>query len=167
MNPLISRMARHLASDRSSVRKHFPPATLDAIERAVADTERMHQGELRLVIEPGLTLADLWRRRSARDRAIELFGRLGVWDTEHNSGVLIYVLLADYRVEIVADRGVHRRAGDGQWSTICGQMQAHFAAGRFEAGTLAGIAAVGALLTRHFPHTGASQNELPDRPLVL
>jgi uncharacterized membrane protein len=168
---LLRRMARHLMCDRPAVRRCFPPATLDAIERAIAAGEQSHRGELRFVIEPSLAVGDLWRGRSARDRAIELFAQLGIWDTEHNAGILIYLLLADRRVEIVADRGVHRRAGDAAWARICAQMQAEFRRGQFEVGALAGIAAAGALLGQHFPSgegdAGNPANELPDRPLIL
>ncbi len=168
---LLRRAVRHLMCDRPAVRRCFPPAALEAIEHAIAAAEQSHQGELRFVIEPALALGDVWRGRSARDRAIELFARLGIWDTEHNAGILIYVLLADRRVEIVADRGVHRLAGEAAWARICARMQADFRLGHFEAGALAGVAEAGGLLGQHFPRaegdTSERTNELPDRPLIL
>ena len=146
----------------------FPRATLDAVARAVAEQEKRHRGELRVVIEGGLPLITLAARRSARARALEHFARLRVWDTDDNAGVLIYLLLADRRVEIVADRGIHARVGATAWETICGAMQQEFAAGRFEAGVLTGLSSVSDLLAQHFPAgTAGNPNELPDAPLIV
>jgi uncharacterized membrane protein len=162
------RWIRHLFLDHGALRRAFPRAALEAIGRGVAEQERRHRGEVRVAIEGGLPLAELLRRRSARDRAVELFARLRVWDTEDNAGVLIYVLLADRRVEIVADRGIHARVGATAWEAICGAMQREFAAGRHEAGVLAGVAAASDLLALHFPERpDGNPNEVPDAPLVL
>jgi uncharacterized membrane protein len=162
------RWIRHLFLDHLAQSRAFPRATLEAIARAVTQQEKRHRGELRVAIEGGLPLPALLAGRSARERALEHFSRLRVWDTEDNAGVLIYLLLADRRVEIVADRGIHARVGDTAWETICGAMQQEFAAGRFEAGTLAGLSAVSDLLAQHFPtKAGENPNELPDAPLVL
>jgi len=139
---------------------------LTAIEAAVAASERRHCGELRFVVEAHLSLEDLvWRRKTPRQRALELFSLLRVWDTEQNNGVLVYVLLADRAVEILADRAIHARLGDGRWQEICKEMQSCFARGDFEQGALRGIELITADLERHFP--GVSSNELPDKPLML
>jgi TPM domain len=162
------RWIRHLFLDHLALARAFPRATLAAIERAVTDQETRHRGELRVVIEGGLPLPALFAGRSARERAAEHFARLRVWDTEDNAGVLIYLLLADRRVEIVADRGIHARVGATAWETICGNMQREFAAGRFEAGMNAGLAAVSDLLAQHYPAIpGANPNELPDAPVAI
>lgn len=162
------RWIRHLFLDHLAVARAFPRATLAIIERAVAEQEKRHRSELRVVIEGGLPLQALVARRTARERAIEHFTRLRVWDTDDNAGVLIYLLLADRRVEIVADRGIHARVGDTAWETICGAMQQEFAAGRFEAGMLTGLASVSDLLAQHFPpKAGGNSNELPDAPVVV
>ena len=161
------RWIRHLFLDQLALMRAFPLTALAAIERAVAEQEKRHRGELRVVIEGGLPLLALMAGRTARDRALENFGRLRIWDTDDNAGVLIYLLLCDRRVEIVADRGIHARVGDIAWETICGAMQQEFAAGRFEAGMLAGLGAVSDLLDLHFPaKTGGNPNELPDAPVV-
>ncbi|HUN68104.1 MAG TPA: TPM domain-containing protein [Burkholderiales bacterium] len=162
------RWIRHLFLDHLSLRRAFPRDTLAAVERAVAEQERRHRGELRVAIEGGLPLQVLVAGRTARERALEHFARLRVWDTADNAGVLIYLLLADRRVEIVADRGIHARVGDTAWETICGEMQRQFAAGQFEAGILAGLASVSDLLAQHFPaRPNGNPNELPDAPVVL
>jgi uncharacterized membrane protein len=150
-----------------TVRRAFPARSLEAIRDAIAQSEAGHSGEIRFAVEHALDLGDLLRNRSARDRAIDVFSRLRVWDTERNNGVLIYLLLADRDVEIVADRGIHERVEAAGWEAICRQMEAAFGAGRFEAGVLEGIQAIGAHLRRHFPSTGGGENELPDRPAVL
>jgi uncharacterized membrane protein len=162
------RWIKHLFLDHNSLSRAFPRRTLDAIERAVAAQEKRHRGELRVVIEGGLPLQALVAGRSARERALVHFGRERVWDTEDKAGVLIYLLLADRRVEIVADRGIHALVGDTAWETICGAMQQEYAAGRFEAGVLTGLAAVSDLLAQHFPpRPGGNPNELPDAPAVV
>jgi uncharacterized membrane protein len=166
------RWLRHLFLDHIALSGAFPRAVLEAVKRAVAAQERRHRGELRVVIEGGLPLQALVAGRTARERAVELFTRLSVWDTEDNAGVLIYLLLADRRVEIVADRGIHARVGDTAWETICGAMQQEFAAGRYEQGVTTGLAAVSDLLEQHFPprsqaRGGGNPNELPDAPIVL
>jgi uncharacterized membrane protein len=161
------RWIKHLFLDHLLLSRAFPRSTLTAIERAVAEQEKRHRGELRVVIEGGVPLQALVSGRTARERALEHFARLRVWDTEDNAGVLIYLLLADRRVEIVADRGIHARVGDTAWETICGAMQQEFAAGRFEAGMLSGLAAVSDLLAQHFPpKPGGNPNELPDAPVL-
>ena len=158
----------HLFLDHFALRRAFPRAALAAIGGAVAQQEKRHRGQLLVALEGGLPLPALLAGRSARERAIEQFARLRVWDTEDNAGVLIYLLLADRRVEIVADRGIHARVGDVAWETICGAMQQEFAAGRFEAGVLTGLSSVSDLLAQHFPvQASGNPNELPDAPVVL
>jgi len=162
------RWIRHLFLDHIALTRAFPRATLDSIGRAVTEQERRHRGELRVAIEGGLPMQALVAGRTARARALEQFTRLRVWDTQDNAGVLIYLLLADRRVEIVADRGIHALVGDTAWETISGAMQQEFVAGRFEAGVLAGLSAVSDLLAQHFPaRPGDNPNELSDTPVIL
>ncbi len=161
------RWIRHLFLDDLAVKRAFPRASLAAVTRAIAAQEARHRGELRFVVEGGLPLGPLLTKRSARARALDLFSRLRIWDTEDNAGVLVYLLLADRRVEIVADRGIHAKVGTAAWDAICGEMQSAFAAGRFEAGAILGIEAVSDLLAAHFPPGESNPNELPDTPVVL
>ena len=165
--PRVRRLFRHLSCDYWTVRRAFPAAVLDRIEARVATEEQRHDGEIRFAVEAALPLRDYFAGMTARDRAVQLFSRLRVWDTEHNAGVLIYVLLADRRVEIVADRGIHARVGTQAWETICGEMQRAFGAGRFEQGALLGIGAISDLIATHFPPRPDNPNELPDRPVVV
>ncbi|HEY6924631.1 MAG TPA: TPM domain-containing protein, partial [Steroidobacteraceae bacterium] len=109
----------------------------------------------------------LLKGQPARERAIEVFSQLRVWDTEHNNGVLIYLLLADRHVEIVADRGVHGRVSSQIWETICREMEAAFRQGHYREGAIGGIQAVTRHLAAHFPATGARRNELADNPALL
>lgn len=164
---VLFRILRHLAMTSWQVRRAFPASTLKAIEEAVRASESSHGGELRFVVEGSLDGAPLWRGQSARERAIDLFGRLRVWDTEHNNGVLIYVLLADRRVEIVADRGIHACCRANAWAEICRGMEERFAMGDFGVGTVLGIEAVTHLIASHFPVHSDDHNELPDNPVVL
>lgn len=161
------RILRHVLQTRRALRRAFPNATLDAIERAVHDGEQAHAGEIRFAIEAELDWPRLLRGQSPRERATEVFAALGVWDTESNGGVLIYVLMADHAVEIVADRGIGSRVPAAGWADICERMRRRYAAGDFEAGSLEGIAAVHALLTQHLPASGPRAGELPDRPEIL
>jgi len=161
----FQRVVKHLSTGSASVRRAFP--RLDAIEEAIRLTETWHDGQIRFAVEASLELAPLLAGQTARQRAIEVFSSLRVWDTEHNNGVLIYLLLADRDVEIVADRGIHLRLGVEVWESICLQMEAAFRAGQFEAGVVIGITAVGEHLMAHFPARSEKKNELPDAPVVL
>ena len=162
-----TRILRHIFAE-GSARRQFPAHTLDAIQHAVAAGEKRHSGQVMFAVEGALPLRDLARGRSARERGHEVFAHLRVWDTHHNIGVLIYVLLADHAIEILADRGIAAKVDEAEWQSICAQMQQRFAAGEFERGAIEGVNAVGAILAKHFPADGSARtNELPDRPVVL
>ena len=147
----LKRLIRHAVAPHWRTRMLFSTSTLDAIEKAVARAERTHEGEIRFAIETSLAPLQVLRELRPRERALELFSRLRVWDTDNNNGVLIYVQLADRVVEIVADRGFLGRVTPLEWEGVCGLVEAHFRAGRFEAGAIAGVDAVGTLLARHYP----------------
>lgn len=163
----IRRIFRHMMIGGLSVRSAFPLHAMQAIEQAIRMSEASHGGQIRFAVEGALDFAGLLRKQTAAERAIEIFSRLRVWDTEHNNGVLIYLLLADRDVEIVADRGIHARVGVIGWEAICQQMEESFRQGQFEAGVIAGIHAVGAYLLHHYSGSLPSANELPDQPVVL
>jgi uncharacterized membrane protein len=163
------RWFRHLLSTRSDLQRAFPPSTLSAIEAAITESELKHSGELRFAIEASLEPGDALRGKTPRARALEVFAGLGVWDTEANNGVLVYILLADRDVEIVADRGFNGRVSEAEWSAICDQIDARLRAGEFEAGSVAGVRLVGEVITRHFPARPGERNpdELSNRPALL
>ena len=163
----FARITKHLFYSDHRLARAFSRQSLLAIEAAVQASEATHAGEICFAVEGGLDGLPLFKGQSARERAIEVFSQLRVWDTAHNNGVLIYVLLADQAVEIVADRGIHARAGQGTWQVICGQMEAQFAQAHYEAGALQGIAAVAHCLRSHFPHDAKRDNELPNAPVLL
>ncbi|MGB9128112.1 MAG: TPM domain-containing protein [Thiobacillus sp.] len=161
------RFSRHLFMPQWAWRRAFPQATLDAIDAAIGVSETAHGGEIRFAIENSLPAALMWRGMSGRERAIEVFSNLRVWDTEHNSGVLIYLLLADHDIEIVADRGITAQVDPAAWEAVAQTMEAAFRQGDFERGALAGIEQVGALLAAHFPPSGHNPDELANRPVIL
>lgn len=162
------RLLRHLFIGHWAVRRAFPRVAMRAIEKVIGEEERRHIAQLRFAVEASLSFPYLLSGVTSRERAIDVFGRLRVWDTEHNSGVLIYLLLADRRIEIIADRGIHGRVGTAAWEAICGEMQQEFARDQFERGVVIGIRAISDLLATHFPSgEGAKPDELPDRPVVL
>lgn len=163
----LKRILKHLVAGRWQVARVFPSSAMRSIQAAINESERLHDGELRFAVEAGLEWHELWRGQSPRARAIEVFSQLRVWDTEQNSGVLIYLLLAEHKVEIVADRGIHAKVGKAGWEAICQQMERRFRAGEFETGVVEGIAAITALLQQHFPASHDNPNELPDAPIVL
>jgi uncharacterized membrane protein len=163
----IKRVANHLLMTHWQVARAFPRETLAAIDRAIKASETAHAGEIRFAVEGALDSTPLFRGQSARERAIEVFSQLRIWDTEHNNGVLIYLLLADRAVEIVADRGIHGKAGPREWESICRDMEAAFGKKAYEGGVVSGIQAVTWHLIKHFPASGAGRNELPDKPVVL
>jgi uncharacterized membrane protein len=146
--------------------RRLPVPAIGRIERAVAESETLHCGEIRVVIEASLDWVPLLRAQSARARALEVFALERVWDTEANNGILIYLLLADRDVEIVADRGMAEVVPHAHWEAICREMEARFGAGRYENALLYGVREVGALLAAHYPRSAdtVDSNELPDRP---
>jgi uncharacterized membrane protein len=163
----IKRIGRHLLHHRWRERRDFPPKTLAAIEQAIKAGEVSHSGQVRFVVEGALEGAPLFRNQPARERALDIFSQLRIWDTADNNGVLIYLLLADRDVEIVADRGIDAKVGTAGWEKICVEMETEFRAGNFESGVIKGIESVSRLLAAHFPATGAGRNELPDAPVVI
>jgi TPM domain len=163
----VTRLLKHLFAPPWIVYRAFPRAALRRMEAAIRDSERSHSGELRFAVEAGLHLTALLRGVTARRRARQVFAELGVWDTEHNSGVLIYVQLVDRGVEIVADRGIGARVAQPEWDAACRRMEKAFREGRFQEGALAGIGQITALLRQHFPAHGRNPNELTDKPAVL
>ena len=152
---------------RWRVNRAFPGDTLTAIDRAIKASEAAHRGEIRFAVEGALHIDPLLRGQTARERAIDVFSHLRVWDTERNNGVLIYLLLADRDVEIVADRGIHEKVGGQEWERICRNMEAAFRQADYEGGVIGGIREVTRHLAEHFPPVGDDRNELPDKPVVL
>jgi uncharacterized membrane protein len=164
----ISRLLKHRLVDEGDARRLLGADALKRVEEHVAASEKRHSGEIRVVVEAGLPLSYLRRGATPRDRAIALFGKLGVWDTERNNGVLVYLLLAERAIEIVADRGLNRHVPASEWAAIAQSMQSAFQERDFEGGLLRAIAAVDSLLVRHFPARPGDHdvNELPDAPLL-
>jgi uncharacterized membrane protein len=167
MKRTLRRMLRHLVLDRGDVHRMLPPAALARIEEAIGDGEARHGGQVCFAVEAALPFARVWQRMTPRQRALEAFSLLRVWDTEQNDGVLIYVLLADRDVEIVADRGIHAKVGEKAWADICHEMEESFRAGRYAEAVEGGVRAVSELLEQHSPRTGSDRNDIPDRPVVL
>ena len=163
----IGRIGKHLLEHRWRVRRIFPAKVLAAIEQAIGAGESTHSGQVRFVVEGALDGAPLFKGLSARERALDIFSQLRIWDTAHNNGVLIYLLLADRKVEIIADRGIDARVGAAGWEKICAEMERDFEAGNFEAGAIRGIEAVSRELAVHFPPHHGDKNELPDAPVVM
>jgi uncharacterized membrane protein len=164
----VARLLKHRMHDERDARRVLGKDALARIEARVAASEKHHSGEIRVVVEAGLPLSYLRRHATPRDRAIALFGKLGVWDTERNNGVLIYLLLAERAIEIVADRGLNRHVPAAGWEELAGSMRSAFQAADFEGGLLRAVDVVDALLVRHFAaQPGDSDvNELPDAPLL-
>lgn len=165
---ILKRLFKHASIGHWLARRAFPAATLLAIEQAVKACEHQHPGEVRFAVEPALPLHAVLQGVTPHARAVQVFSELRVWDTEHNNGVLIYVLLADRAVEIVADRGVARgRVPQAEWDAACRAIESHFREARFEAGALAGVQAVAAVLTRYPAGPKDVGNEQPDAPMML
>lgn len=162
------RLLRHLFATRAGTRRRFPAELLESIEATVASAEARTRGEIRFAVETALEPGDLWAGITPRERAMQVFAQLQVWNTELRNGVLIYVLLADRDVEILADRGAAGCIAQADWEGVCRIMESHYRAGRFAEGSIAGVEAVGALLERHFPaHPVRNSDELPNQPTLL
>jgi uncharacterized membrane protein len=163
----LARAFRHWRTTAAVGREAFPTESLSDLGAAITDGERRHRGELRLIVENSMPFDAIWNDMSNRQRAIALFAEYGVWDTEDNCGVLIYVNLAEHKVDIVVDRAIGRKIEPATWQAVCRTMTEGFARGEFHDSTLAAINQVNELLVRHFPASGESVNELPDHPVVL
>lgn len=163
----LRRIVRHLMTAHWQVKRAFPSTALRAIEQEIKASEATHAGEIRFAVEGALSGAPLYSDQSTRERAIDVFAQLRMWDTDDRNGVLIYLLLADHSVEIVADRGIHEKTGATEWDTICCDMEAAFRHGLYEEGTLSGVRSINRLLQEHFPATGTRRNELPDKVVML
>lgn len=163
----LKRILKHWKMPIRRVGQHFGPATLAAIERAIGESEEQHRGEIRFVVEGRLSLLQLLRDLTARQRAEGQFRQLGIGNTEEHSGILFYILLAERQVEIVADTGITAQVAQTEWDALCRRMTLAFAAGDYQAGALAGIAGATTLLSQHFPARPGNPNELEDAPLVL
>jgi uncharacterized membrane protein len=165
-NPIF-RFIKHTFSNPWQVKSRFSVEALRNIEKAISTSEKQHAGEIRFVVEAGLHPYEILCKKTPKKRAIELFGRLNIWDTEYNNGVLIYLLLADRDVEIVADRGIDKHVGHEGWEQICRDMETLFRKAEFEAGVLQGVAKISAHLEKYFPQNGASKNEVSNKPIVM
>jgi uncharacterized membrane protein len=163
----LARAFRHLTATHFGTRRRFTAEVLKQIEEAIRAVEAKHAGEIRFAVETSFDLPELWHEVTPRQRALQVFGHLGVWDTAQNAGVLLYVLMADHDVEIVADRGIAARVGDGEWQAICQEMETHYRAGHFAEGSVIGVRRIGELLAKHFPHAGGDRDELPNQPVLL
>ena len=165
---MLMRLLRHRMLDERDALRALGDDALARIAAHVAASEAGHAGQIRVCVEAGLPLSYIRRGATARDRAVAMFSKLRVWDTELNNGVLVYLLLAEHAIEIVADRGIDRLVSAAEWQAICALMQRDFAAGEYEKGALAGVAAIGDILSKHFPADGSrNPDELPDRPVFL
>ena len=164
----LQRILKHRWVDEADTRRAIPPALVERLAQQVAASERRHTGEIRIYVEAGLPLSYLWRDATPRERAVALFGKLGVWDTEQNNGVLIYLLLAEHAIEIVADRGLNPHVSAHEWQQVARGMGEAFRARRYEEGLQRAVDAVTAVLVRHFPAQPgtANPNELPDAPVL-
>ena len=161
----LTRILKHRWLDEHDAARLLDKAALDRLEAQVASSENKHSGEIRLCVEASLPLSYLWRDATARERAVALFGKLRVWDTEHNNGVLIYLLLAEHAIEIVADRGLSRAVPQAHWEAVLAGMRQAFARGEFEPGLAAAVRAVDEVLALNFGLADGLQNpdELPNR----
>jgi uncharacterized membrane protein len=175
----LKTIIRHLWLDADDTHRAIPPDMLKRLAQRVAASERRHSGEVRICVEASLPASYVWRldhktsiQALSRQRAVMMFSKLRVWDTAHNNGVLIYLLLAEHAIEIVADRGLMKHVSAAQWEDMVSHMSAAFKAGRYEEGLTEALAEISAVLMQHFAIDGAAggavnPNELPDNPLLM
>lgn len=163
----LNRICKHLLTSEWQVKRHFPSTTLNAIEQKIKTSETLHLGEIRFVVEAALDGTPLFKNQTAQARAIDIFSQLRIWDTELNNGVLIYLLLADRDIEIIADRGIHAKVGVEEWEKICITMENYFKENNFQHGVTVGIEAITQHLQKHFPSTRDNKDELSNKPVVM
>lgn len=163
----FKRIMKHLLSSNIALRSKFSSSVMKSIENCIEKSEKLHCGEVRFAVEHALDFFPLLKNVSARERAIQVFSDLRIWDTEQNNGVLIYLLFADRDVEIIADRGINQKVHADEWERICKDMEACFKKGSFEQGITSGISEITTHLAKHFPFIGNDTNELPNKPVRL
>lgn len=163
----IKRALRHLFTTNRAGKKAFPEATLQAIQEVITEGEKLHRAEVQLIVEPSLPLSEIWEGTSSRERAIDLFSLHRIWDTEENSGILIYIDLADHQVEIVADRGIDHITSSDEWASVCSTMTSGFAQGNYHDSAIAALKLLNDILHDHLPDTENLPNQLPNRPIIL
>jgi uncharacterized membrane protein YgcG len=163
----FARAWRHATTTRAEGKRLFPPQTLTAIQTTIAAGEKLHRAEVRVIVEPALTINDVWSGMSSRARASELFTLYRIWDTEQNCGVLIYINLADHQVEIIADRGL-KKISAADWQAVCATMTGGFAQGAYHDSVITGLAQLNMLLKKHFPEGQSPQfDQLSNLPILL
>jgi hypothetical protein len=163
----FKRIMKHLLKSDNALRSKFSSSVMKSIENCIEKNEKLHCGEVRFAVENTLDFFPLLKNITARERAIQVFSDLRIWDTEQNNGVLIYLLFADHDVEIIADRGINQKVPADDWERICKNMEDCFKKGSFEQGITAGIGEITILLAKHFPFNENDRNELPNKPLLL
>ena len=164
----FTRIVRHLLTGKLALHRIFPAASLTAIEQAIQQSEMNHGGQICFAVEASLDTIPLFKNQTARERAVEVFSQLRIWDTEHNNGVLIYLLLADHDVEIITDRGIHAKVSSEEWEAICRTMESTFQRQQFEAGVINGVNAISVHLREYFPSgSNDKRNEIANKPVVL
>lgn len=164
---ILSRLCKHLMTTKAKARRIFPANTLTAIEQVIAAGERQHRAEVRVIVEPSLEWSDIASRLTPRQRAIELFALHRIWDTEENCGVLLYINLADHKVEIVTDRAISRLIGKQEWHAVCQTITHGFAQRHYHDSVVAALAQMNTLLAQHFPDKGTGPNQLSNAPVFL
>jgi len=164
---MLGRLFRHLFASLRPARKLLDAAALAQIQGEIEEAERTHAGEIRVAVETSLSLPQLWRALSPRARALEVFAALGVWDTARNNGVLVYVLLADRAIEIVADRGIAECVPAAEWEALCTEVSERFRQGELASGCCMAVRSVAQRMARFFPSPGGDGNELPNQPVLL
>jgi len=164
---MLNRWFKNLTTTPFALRRHFPPATLTRIDAAIAASEQSHRAEIRCAVEASLSIGNMLNAVDSKARAIEVFSMLRMWDTAENNGVLLYMLLAEHKIEIVADRGFASRVTNAEWVSICAELEQAFKAGNYEAGALAALERISGLARQHFPAANGDSNELPNRTVLL
>ncbi len=163
----LKRALRHLFTTSRAGKQAFPETTLQAIQDVITEGEKLHRAEVQLIVEPSLPLSEIWEGTSSRERAIELFSLHRIWDTEENSGILIYIDLADHQVEIIADRGISHVTTSEEWRLVCQTMTSGFAEGRYHDSVIAALKLLNNILHAHLPDVEDQPNQLPNRPIIL
>lgn len=164
---LLFRFFRHLLTTTATGRRIFPAPTLEAIQKEIASGEKRHRAEIRLIVEPALPLSSVLQQMSSRERARELFSLYRLWDTEENLGILLYINLADHKVEIIGDRAANRALSPEDWQAACRTMTEGFRHNAFHESTVAALTRLNETLALHFPAGSDNPNEISNRPVII
>lgn len=161
------RIWSNLFSEWFQLSRWFTASKMRHIRDVIAEGELHHAGELCFAVEARYSFLAVLNGIQTRQRAEQVFSSLGVWNTADNSGVLVYLQIAEHRIEIVADRGIALKVPAAQWTNLCTEFADKMHEMTADQAVLDCLMKINALLIQHFPASADNPKELANEPIIL